>query len=99
MQLFSIGLYQLNDDGSRVLQDGQAVETYTIADIVSYARAWTGFLGASKRGGTSTSDRHGDDSLDPMGITPEYRDLHPKSDLLGEQNQWKQANIHSLRVF
>ena len=93
MQLFSIGLYQLNDDGSRVLQDGQSVETYTIADIVHYSRAWTGFIGSSERGGTSTSGRHGDDSLDPMRILPDYRDLMPKSNLLGEQNQWKQTNF------
>lgn len=84
MQLFSIGLYQLNPDGTQVLVDGKPVETYTIDDIVQYSKAWTGFSGRYKRGGTSTSDRHGDDSLDPMMINPLYRDLFPKSDLQGE---------------
>lgn len=44
MQLFSIGLYHLNMDGTNVLLDnGKLAETYTIEDILSYSRAWTGF--------------------------------------------------------
>ena len=83
MQLFTIGLYQLNTDGTQVLIDGKPKETYTIDDIVQYSKAWTGFSGRYKRGGTSTSDRHGDDSLDPMMIREEWRDLFPKNDLHG----------------
>ncbi|KAL7541246.1 hypothetical protein ACHAXR_012136 [Thalassiosira sp. AJA248-18] len=83
MQLFSIGLYQLNQDGTKVLIDGKPTETYTISDIVSYSKAWTGFEGRYKRGGTSTSGRHGDNTLDPMKINGELRDLFPKSDLHG----------------
>jgi uncharacterized protein (DUF1800 family) len=40
MQLFSIGLYQLNQDGS--VKSGN-VETYTHDDIVGLARVFTGF--------------------------------------------------------
>ena len=44
MQLFSIGLYELNLDGTRkVDSDGANIPTYTNEDIVSLARAWTGF--------------------------------------------------------
>ena len=44
MQLFSIGLYQLNMDGTNILlNNGKLEETYTIEDILSYSRAWTGF--------------------------------------------------------
>ncbi len=82
MQLFSIGLYRLNMDGTKVVdENGSPVETYRIEDIMSYARAWTGFVGNYKRGGTSTSDRRGDDTLDPMRIDTRARDLFPKSDL------------------
>lgn len=82
MQLFSIGLYKLNMDGTKVMdENGSPVETYRIEDIMSYARSWTGFGGRYKRGGTSTSDRRGDDSLDPMRIIASSRDLFPKSDL------------------
>ena len=44
MQLFSIGLIQLNDDGTPKLDpsSGQPLETYTNEDIESFARAWTG---------------------------------------------------------
>lgn len=43
MQLFSIGLYKLNSDGSQVLsENGYPQEAYTMDDIFSYSRAWTG---------------------------------------------------------
>jgi uncharacterized protein (DUF1800 family) len=51
MQLFSIGLYMLNNDGTHVLdQDGNPISTYSNDDITEYARLWTGFQGQSKRG-------------------------------------------------
>jgi hypothetical protein len=51
MQLFSIGLYMLNNDGTHVLdQDGNPISTYSNGDITEYARLWTGFQRQSKRG-------------------------------------------------
>lgn len=45
LQLFSIGLYQLELDGSLKLDGtGKPIQTYTSADIVNLARVWTGFL-------------------------------------------------------
>jgi len=44
MQLFTIGLYQLNPDGTYVTDaSGRAVETYTNANISEFARVFTGF--------------------------------------------------------
>ena len=43
MQLFSIGLQQLNDDGSVKQANGAALETYTPADIAGLAKVFTGF--------------------------------------------------------
>ena len=43
MQLFTIGLYKLNPDGSRQLQSGVPIETYTQADISGLARVFTGW--------------------------------------------------------
>lgn len=43
MQLFSIGLYKLNLDGSQMLVNGLPVPTYTQADIVQHAAALTGW--------------------------------------------------------
>jgi uncharacterized protein (DUF1800 family) len=43
MQLFSIGLYQLNLDGSPKLDGGAPVDTYDPADITGLARVFTGW--------------------------------------------------------
>lgn len=43
MQLFSIGLWELNNDGSRKLdQDNNPIPTYSIATITEFARVFTG---------------------------------------------------------
>jgi uncharacterized protein (DUF1800 family) len=43
MQLFTIGLYQLQMDGTLVLSGGQPVATYSQADVSAGARIWTGY--------------------------------------------------------
>jgi uncharacterized protein (DUF1800 family) len=43
MQLFSIGLVELNIDGTPRLVNGQAVETYTHADVQGLAKVFTGW--------------------------------------------------------
>jgi uncharacterized protein (DUF1800 family) len=55
MQLFTIGLYQLNNDGSLVLSNGSPVVTYTQADVSAHARVWTGYVYASSD--NTTPDR------------------------------------------
>jgi len=44
MQLFTIGLYQLNDDGSQKLDGtGKPIPTYSNTDVIGLARVFTGF--------------------------------------------------------
>ncbi|MDX1665925.1 MAG: DUF1800 family protein [Saprospiraceae bacterium] len=44
MQLFSIGLYLLNQDGTRVLdQNGEPIPTYTNVEIEEFAKVFTGY--------------------------------------------------------
>ena len=43
MQLFSIGLYKLNADGSLKLKKGRPQETYTQDDVFNLARVFTGW--------------------------------------------------------
>lgn len=44
MQLFSIGLYQLNSDGTRKLNSsGQPIDTYSADDIAGLAKVFTGW--------------------------------------------------------
>ena len=43
MQLFTIGLYQLNMDGTLKLSNGKPVETYVQNDVIGLARVFTGW--------------------------------------------------------
>ena len=44
MQLFTLGLYQLNLDGSEKLDgNGKKIETYTQSDVTNLARVFTGY--------------------------------------------------------
>jgi uncharacterized protein (DUF1800 family) len=43
MQLFSIGLYELNLDGTQKIANGKPIETYTLADVTGLARVFTGW--------------------------------------------------------
>lgn len=56
MQLFSIGLYQLNADGTYITDGGgRPLETYTNEHITEFARVFTGFTDASTNNtGTGT---------------------------------------------
>ncbi|AWW75426.1 hypothetical protein CD351_13395 [Erythrobacter sp. KY5] len=43
MQLFTIGLTELNDDGTERTNNGRAIETYTNDDVIGLARVFTGY--------------------------------------------------------
>lgn len=43
MQLFTIGLFELNPDGTQKLSGGNPIETYTSADVSGLARVFTGY--------------------------------------------------------
>ena len=56
MQLYTIGLYQLNMDGTQKLSGGAPIETYTQADVSGLARVFTGLNLSSSD--NSTPDRY-----------------------------------------
>nr|WP_277998404.1 DUF1800 family protein [Sphingomonas liriopis] len=56
MQLFTLGLYQLNMDGSVKTSGGVPLETYTPADVSGLARVFTGLSLATTV--SATPDRH-----------------------------------------
>ena len=72
MQLFTIGLWELNSDGTHKQRtaDGASVPAYTDAHILSMARAWTGFTRASERGNVEAMYGPGrsPNVIDPMYI-------------------------------
>jgi len=56
MQLFTLGLYQLNMDGSVKMSGGAPIETYGADDVSGLARVFTGLSLAS--GTSTTPDRY-----------------------------------------
>ncbi|KAL7561156.1 hypothetical protein ACA910_011978 [Epithemia clementina (nom. ined.)] len=79
MQLFTIGLNQLNIDGSEQLdEEMRAIRTYANDDIMEYSRVWTGFERQSPRG---NKDDATDNRVDPMNIRVAVRDMFPKMGL------------------
>lgn len=70
MQLFSIGLVQLNPDGSHQLgPDGLDLETYSTADVMGLARVFTGWDWEfdSRDGSGARSGKPGGTSIDGAG--------------------------------
>jgi uncharacterized protein (DUF1800 family) len=55
MQLFTIGLYKLNPDGTQQTANGKPIETYLPEDVAGLARVFTGFVLDSTDG--TTPDR------------------------------------------
>ena len=79
MQLFTIGLWELNADGTRKRDAaGSPIQTYTNEHIVAFARAWTGFDTPLERGNLG---RHSRKHVDPMPLFGNRRDLLPKMNL------------------
>jgi uncharacterized protein (DUF1800 family) len=81
MQLFSIGLYQLNQDGSMKLRGGKPIETYTHDDVAGLAKVFTGWswAGPDKNdtrfyGGTPDVNR----DWKPMQNFPAYHSISEK---------------------
>ncbi len=87
MQLMSIGLYQLNQDGTQKLDAvGKPIETYTNADVTSMAKVMTGlswagpdtsnsrFTGGSGSAGPADPDRE----IKPMQAYDQYHSISQK---------------------
>lgn len=88
MQLFSIGLYMLNQDGTKIIDETteEPIPTYSNDDIINFARGWTNF---AVREGDRDNIEPGwslgwwANYIDPMELpTSEGRDMFPKTTLL-----------------
>ena len=76
MQLFSIGLWLLNADGTRQLDGlGQPIPTYSNANITEMARVWTGL----SYGNLATFDNYPRDYKQPMKGFDDFHDLGAKT--------------------
>jgi len=72
MQLFTLGLVELQPDGTPRLRDGQGVETYTPEDVQGLARVFTGWTY------DNFSRRVPDHVLRPMVFDPSRHEPGPK---------------------
>ena len=85
MQLFTIGLWELNLDGSRKLDvQGQPIPTYSNADITELARVFTGFTFADSTSFNPNGLSYGD-YLNPMKCWDSVHDCDAKTLLGGLQ--------------
>ncbi len=87
MQLFSIGLFELNLDGTHVLDsEGNSIPTYDNTDITNFARVFTGFAfgGPNNDINDQWAFFWGDwDTDEPMKIWVEEHDTDEKTLLRG----------------
>lgn len=86
-QLFTVGLYALNRDGTYVLDDdGELINTYSNEHIMAFARVWTGYLRQATRKNVETRGSECDighcfNDIDPNYLDPTSRDPFPKINL------------------
>lgn len=82
MQLFSIGLWMLNPDGTPMLDEaGNPIPTYDNEAITNFARVFTGLSFGGPRGTQFWWPQ--ENWLQPMRMWDEYHDLEPKTLLNG----------------
>lgn len=80
MQLFSIGLYKLNQDGSVQLSGGVPIPTYDIDQITNFARVFTGLTYGTDDGSPPTSFTYNAINwFVPMYMWEEFHDTDAKT--------------------
>ncbi|GGY65795.1 hypothetical protein GCM10011613_07100 [Cellvibrio zantedeschiae] len=89
MQLFSIGLYQLNNDGTLKLDaNGKKIATYNQQTVKEFARVFTGWSYSTytefAQNGVFTIYPAAIANIDPMKAFQEYHDVGSKTLLNGE---------------
>jgi uncharacterized protein (DUF1800 family) len=84
MQLFTIGLYAMNQDGTLQLDgSGNPIPTYTQAQVQAFAKAYTGWTYATSTGGVPTKfPNYSANYLAPMVAVESAHDTTSKT-LLG----------------
>jgi uncharacterized protein (DUF1800 family) len=80
LQLHSIGLVKLNEDGSEVMDDfGKPIANYEQKHIFSAAKVWTSFKESFRRSNYEDLDHTTGSYLDPLHIKQiSERDWFPK---------------------
>jgi len=91
MQLFSIGLWELYPDGTRILDgNGEPIETYSTADITNVANVFTGINYQASNFGTGyrdDGDSNGRYMTRPMKAYASHHDFNVKNIPIGIEMQ------------
>ncbi len=83
MQLFTIGLWELNEDGTRKLDsNGEAIPTYDNDDIFEFAKVFTGMRRPLNRPNTNIEELS-NNYVDPMRVSAWMHDFSAKELLDG----------------
>lgn len=97
MQLFSIGLHELNQDGSlRLDSNGEPIPTYSIQDIQELARVFTGLSGSERLDDIVPSFTHSFGAFNLAKPMAMYYDFHDKREKLMIDNTVIDANQPGL---
>lgn len=78
MQLFSIGLFELNTDGSRKQNNGEDIPTYTNAQITEFAEVFTGLYYPKTKSWHTFYGYVPRNMVDPMYMYDEAHDMSEK---------------------
>ena len=103
MQLFTIGLWELNWDGSRKLdQDGNFIPTYGNQTITEMARVFTGMSHSTTNNGRAATSFYdvarGNDYLYDMKVWDEEHETGPKSIVNGVQLDGSQTGEEEVQA-
>lgn len=85
MQLFTIGLWELNQDGTYKKDgSGNLIPTYSNENITEFAKVFTGLDRAQNYSGTNYEAQFGQDYISPVRIVTWRHDYGPKTNLYGQ---------------
>merc|ERR550532_549168 len=76
MQLFSIGLWMLHPNGTRMKSAGMDIPTYSNENIMGFSRVFTGFDTQKSRPNLETPNGDTVNYIDPMKMTGAWHDMY-----------------------
>lgn len=97
MQLFTIGLWELNNDGTFKLDNNNnLIPTYSNDEVAEFAKVFTGLDRQQNYSGTNYEAQFGRDVIQDVRIVNNWHDFSPKIDLDGNtfsnyssiENKW-----------
>lgn len=85
MQLFTIGLWELNQDGTLKKDvDGNPIPTYSNENITEFAKVFTGLNRPQNYSGTNFEAQFGRDYISRVRVEPYKHDFSVKTNLYGQ---------------